>query len=558
MVKVFLVWRWHLAALAIYALLSVVLVDHGASITHRLSGQGSDPLAFTWFLAWWPWAIAHHVDPFFTRLIWQPVGVSLLWVTSVPLLAMLGAPLTLIAGPVVTYNVYVILAPVLCAWFAYLVCFRLTGDGAAALIGGFLFGFSTYEMAQDVGALNLTFSCCVPALLLVVLARLDDEIGRSRMAIWGSVLLVAQFLICIEVFALIFVFGGVAWALALHYLPERRPVLLRLVGDGLIAAPMIIVILLPLLVSMARHYALVRLPEFWPFYFSADIVNLFIPGETNAFGFLFRGIGAHFGLVPQEQNAYLGIPALLILWLFVREHGADPQKRFLVAAFLVLLLCSFGPRLWVAGYYSPIVLPWMILMHLPLLGSALPGRFAMFVTLVEAIIVSLWLSARVGSGLLEPVGRQWRLALAAIACICILPAEHPWQSVPYSRFFEPGRVEAVLGTQPRILILPFAIHGPSSFWQQENEFGFEQTAGYLGFPPAPMQQYKAIGDLVGNDTSPAVAADLAAFCTQTHTQFIVAGPGVSRKLLAMLNTLPWARRHVDDVTVYTVPGKTDG
>jgi hypothetical protein len=216
----------------------------------------------------------------------------------------------------------------------------------------------------------------------------------------------------------------------------------------------------------------------------------------------------------------------------------------------VFLLLSFGPRLWVAGHYSPIVLPWMLVVNLPLLGAALPGRFALFVSLVSAVIAAYWIAA--------PGAPRWRLALGVLACVSLAPSLHPWRAMPTSAFFAPGRVQAVLGPNPRILILPFAINGPSSFWQQENQFGFSQTGGYLGFPPAAMQKYKAVGELFGNYEKPGFASDFALFCTQTATQYVVAGPGVSAPLQQTLRGLNWRHFQVDDVTVYAVPGSVRG
>ena len=63
-------------------------------------GLGADPKAFIWCFGWWPYAILHGQNPFVTHAIWAPSGVNLIWTTSVPGLALLFAPLTLIAGPV--------------------------------------------------------------------------------------------------------------------------------------------------------------------------------------------------------------------------------------------------------------------------------------------------------------------------------------------------------------------------------------------------------------------------------------------------------------------------
>ena len=273
-------WAWHGAALALYALLAAIFIDHGESLTRNISGHGDDPLSFVWFLDWWPWAITHHIDPLFTNLVWQPLGVDIDWVTSVPLLSLAGWPLTRIS-PVLTYNFFILLGPVLAAFMAYMLCLRITRYPPAAIIGGFLFGFSSYEMSQDTATLNLSFTLCVPALLLIVLLRLDNRLNRLAAILLVGLILICQFLLCIEIFGMIFIFGGIAWALALVYLPERRPSLHRLAVDGLLTAPWVLILLSPFLVHMALHADTVNLPTAWPYYYAADLLNFFIPARNN-------------------------------------------------------------------------------------------------------------------------------------------------------------------------------------------------------------------------------------------------------------------------------------
>lgn len=523
----------------------MLVMVHGASLTREISGTGSDPFDSVWFLSWWPYALTHHLDPFFTRLIWYPTGVSLLWVTSVPLLALLSWPITASFGPVLSYNLLIVTAPPLAAWCAYFLCRHVTRDFYAALIGGFLFGFSSYETAQSIGALNLSIICCVPLLLLVVLKRLDGELSRPRAVALASVLLLAQFLIAIEIFASIFVFGGIAWALALLYLQERRPALRRLFVDGLWAAPFVALPLAPLLVSMARHQALISHPAAWPYVFTVDPFSLFIPSSLNSLGVFFAGLAKHFASVPQEQDGYLGVPLILLLVVYAWSEGRQPRGRFLVACLLACLVLSFGPQLWVDGHFTPLVLPWALFMRLPLLGAALTGRFALFTALAAAVIAAIWLA--------RPMRRGWHFALALLACAALLPTPHPWRPVPYARFFAPGRVQAVLGANPRLILLPFSRHGPSSLWQVQNAFGFTEVGGYLGFPPAPAQSMKAVMELFAGQYDSSFATDFALYARQAGAQFIVAGPGTDAALLARLAALGWPTRQVDDVTILTVP-----
>jgi hypothetical protein len=350
-------WWWHVGALALYAALAVGFIDHGVSVTRKLSGYGSDPYAFVWLMAWWPWALAHHLNPFFTTLVWQPVGVALSWVTAVPLLALVGAPVTLRGGPVLTYNLFIIMAPVLSAWFAYRLCLRVTADPAAALIGGFLFGFSSYEMAQDTAVLNLSFTAFVPALLWVLLLRMEDRIKRARTVLLSSLILICQFLTSIEIFAFIFVFGGFAWLLEFLYMPERRKVLLRLVIDGLVAAPFVVIVLLPMFWQMFLRRGTVHLPDLWPYYYAADVLNVIEPGR-DGFSQIFSAAATGGG---QEQDVYIGLPLLLMIVLFARGQWRTPKGRFLAIMFLILLVASFGPVLWIDGHYSGITLPWIVL-----------------------------------------------------------------------------------------------------------------------------------------------------------------------------------------------------
>jgi hypothetical protein len=543
-------WRWHLGALALYTALAVVFIDHSVNPNRYLAGVSKDPFIYIWFLAWMPYALAHHLNPLFTTLIWQPAGFNLAWTTSIPFLALLlGLPFTLLFGPVFTYNLLVIIAPIASAWFMYRLCLVITDDARAALLGGILFGFSAYEMAQDTAHLNLSFTFFIPALLWVLLLRLQNKIGRWPTVFLASLCLIGEFLTSSEIFTLIFVFGGIAWLLALYYLPERRAELRRLVLDGLLAAPIVIVMLSPLLWQMFLSRGTIQLPAFWPYYFVADPLNLIAPGNSG-FITLFRAKATGGG---PEEDAYIGLPLLLILALFAWHQRHTPAGRFLAVLFLCLLVASFGPLLRIAGHRTNIFLPWFVFLHLPLLGMALPARFALFVSLVTAIIAALWLSQAK-----TQQSRWWRSALSGLACLALLPALHPWTKIPDSKFFAPGEVQAQLGPNPRLLILPFAVRGPSAYWQVENNFGFTQVGGYLGFPSPAMLRFSAVYELEGAMEVPNFPASFTSLCEQTGTQYVVAGPGTPPAMLATLAGLHWPSRQADDVKIFTVPGGDHG
>jgi hypothetical protein len=539
-------WRWHASAFLFYAAVSIVFLDHFALIRGRIMGAGADPLQFVWFFAWFPWAIAHHINPFYCPLIWQPLGVPLLWVTSVPLLALLAAPVTLLAGPELAYNLVLLATPVLAAWGCYLLCLRITKDFAAACIGGFVFGFSGYEAAANLATINLSFVMLLPLLVLLALHRLDGEITRLRCVLLASVMMVAQFFISIEIFATAAFFGAVTWAAAYRVFSHRRAALLALLMDAVIGAAVTLAALAPFLLLMAGDAHFVKLPAQWPYIFTADGLNFFIPTRQTWLGSeAGAAISRHFVGGLQEQDAYLGLPLLLIIALFAWRSRRGRAGGFLLILFFVFVLASLGPCLRIEGHFTRVILPWLLFLHVPLLASALPGRFALYVSLVAAVIAAIWVAQR---------GRRYaRLGLGVLACIVLLPAPHQSVPIPHSQFFMPGRLQAALGPRSRILVLPFGGQGASTYWQAENRFGYAQTGGYLGYPPAAMQDFPVVEQLFDNFELPGFAAELQNFCAATGTQYIVAGPGTPEALSGVLAQLGFSARRIDDVTVYIVP-----
>ncbi|GLR66769.1 hypothetical protein GCM10010909_14490 [Acidocella aquatica] len=537
-------WKWHIFALALYTALAAVFIGLGASITKTIYGHSNDPFIFIWFFSWWPWALAHHLNPFFTQLIWQPTGLNLAWTTNVPFLALLAAPLTFLSGPVFAYNVLTLAAPALAAWAAYFLCLYVSRVPGAALLGGYLFGFSSYQMAHTGLHLNLTFTALIPCLLLLALLRLDGRISRWPAILGAAFLVAGQFAISAELLATTLMFGAITWALAYWHFPVRRLPLQHLAGEGVLAGLFAAMLVSPLLWGMFSRPRGIQLPPHWPLVFVTDPLNLIVPTIVTALGGSWAlPLTRHFSGLLDEQGAYLGLPLLFILWGYCRAHS-----RFFGLLLGVIILLSCGPQLRLAGVVTHIPLPWALLRHLPFIGMALPARFMLYASLAGALIAALWIAE-------SPSGQPRRLRLLAglLASVILLPAPHGGQPVPSSSFFAPGHVQGALGNNKRLLILPFGIMGPSSFWQQESRFSFAQTGGYLGFPPAAIQSDKPILWFYFGLDYPGFTPDFIRFCQSTHTDFVVAGPGTSAHAMAQMQALDWRAQKIDDVTVFTVP-----
>ena len=169
----------HLGALALYAALSLWL--YGGPLldgSDTYLGLGNDAEIFMWSFAWWPHAIAEGIDPVVTHAVWAPEGMNLMWATSVPTAAALLAPVTAAWGPVVSWNVAAVATPALAAFTAYLLCAHVARAWAPSLLGGALFGFSSYVAGQQLGHLHMTAVFLVPLGALLVVRRCERSIGR--------------------------------------------------------------------------------------------------------------------------------------------------------------------------------------------------------------------------------------------------------------------------------------------------------------------------------------------------------------------------------------------
>jgi hypothetical protein len=78
----------------LYLALSYVSLAPGAGWRTKVIGGAGDAMQFVWFLAWWPYAITHHLNPFVTKLIWAQLGFNMTWATAVPFAALFAAPVT--------------------------------------------------------------------------------------------------------------------------------------------------------------------------------------------------------------------------------------------------------------------------------------------------------------------------------------------------------------------------------------------------------------------------------------------------------------------------------
>lgn len=493
-----MLWPWLRAAavLLFYLACSAALfrAAWAAPETHSI-GYYADPQQFMWFLGWISYALSHGQNPFISTYVNYPYGVNLLWNTSVLLPGAALAPLTDHFGPIVAYNTLVTLALPLSAWCAYLALGRWVRSHIAAAAGGLLYGFSPYMTAQALTHPHLVVALAPPLLLLL----LDELLVRQRRQaiVVGAALGVlgaAQLLTGEEMLAtmaLAAVLGAILLALLR---PGEVHAHVRYAAAGFAVAGVVFAILAagPLWLQFeGPQRALGSLHAGRPYV--ADLLNVVVPSRTQlVIPEAARRISNHFNASPAEQDAYIGLPLLLLLIGIAALWWSRPLVRWAALLALLLAVLALGGRLEVGGHVTNIPLPWLLFAQLPLLKEAITGRLMLYVFLLAALLAALLLDHLPG------LSRPWQLAVAgstALALLALTPRfDYPATLKVPPPFFNSAALDRVPAGSVA-LVAPFAAlsHGTFSgataamLWQSSARMRFSMPEGYVFVPRLPPQ-----------------------------------------------------------------------
>ncbi|HYB14189.1 MAG TPA: hypothetical protein VEF71_01760 [Streptosporangiaceae bacterium] len=471
----------------------------------RLAGKGGDLALDTWFLDWTAYALAHGHNPLVTDWGNYPFGVNGITNTSLPLLGVLAAPVTLLFGAFVTVTLLFTLAFPLSSLSAYVLLRRWVLWRPAAFGGGLLYGFSPYLVGQGLGHLHLVF-VPLPPLIFLVLVRVSSPRARNACA-WGAVLAllcVAQFFISAEVLASTAVVGAIGLAIAAAVDPAAARDRWRFAARAIGTASLITAALLgyPLWLLVAGP-ARISGPAQQTSYYRGNLLAPVVP--DSAMHFRVAGwvrLADTFSGNPSENGSYLG-PALLLLLIagtiVLRRRPVVKVAALTTAASFVL---SLGSRLTVGrDVWKAVPLPEAALNHIPVLDNTVAARYSLYVMLGAALIFALTLEAlrdllreRPGDLLRERPGAGGRRpALAAgaacggLACLALVPLLPAW---PYSArvtqvpgYFSSGQVTAVPSGSVAVLYpFPSSADATPMLWQIAAGLRFKAPGGRFVIP----------------------------------------------------------------------------
>ena len=378
--------RPYLFALGVYLVIAL------AAWWHLLSGFGAalptgsaDTGQEVWFLAWLPHALGTGSNPFFSRAIFSSSGVDLLDNTSMDLLGLLLAPVTVTAGPIASLDLAVVLAPALSALGAFALCRRYVAWSPAAFAGGLCYGFGPF-LTGDLryGHLDLTWLVLPPLILCCLDALLVRGTDRT-LFVGGAlgVLVVAQFFVSTELLALSALTAAVAAIVVSLGWPRAALASLAAAWRGLAVAAGIVVLALAypfwVVVAGPRHVV----GAVWP-HIGGIATSLAATVEPHA-------ELASVAFVSGSNGSYLGVALLAVLLFGGVVLWRSAVLRVALATALVVYVGSLGYELHVGNRAVHVPLPAAVLGHIPLLDSIVPERFAamvdLFCGLALAVIV---------------------------------------------------------------------------------------------------------------------------------------------------------------------------
>ena len=476
----------HVLAVAVYLAAAVAMWSHvwfGGDPAHTITCNCGDTSQQVWWLEWFPWALSHGHDPLLTNAMWARLGgVNAITNTSWMAPAALLWPVTALFGPVASFNVANLLAPVVSGWAAFVLAGRFSRRVAPRLVAGGLYAFSPFMLRNTVlGHIDLTVTAYLPVVVLLGLGLLTRGARPVRTGLVLGGLSVLQFFTGVEVMAI----TAVTVALGALLVVARRPRLVRaalgplLVAGSVAAAVAGACLAYPVWFFLhgPRH---VQGP-FWPVVSSAPWRIVDAGANVYSTHTSLRAVGY---LGPQGPSTdFLGFGLLAAVVL-----SAPLWRRRTSCA----LVAGVGLLAWVLEFF-----PARAWASLPVLSSVELVRFALPVSLCVGLLLAASIDAW-----WEAVGRRWRtvsdaarrgaaraavVALSAGAFVPLLVTYSLPFTVTTARvpaWFAHDAPRLARGTAVLTIPFAYALESQPMAWQAETGDAFDLVGGWAFVPGA--------------------------------------------------------------------------
>jgi hypothetical protein len=442
------------------------------------SGTSLDVYTNLWILNWWPYALIHHIHPLLTDFVWAPFGYNLAETNLAHGFSLLLAPVTLFFGPIVANNILNISLTAISAYAAFFL-FRFISRGAilASLVGGYIYGFSSYQLAHTYTAhLDLISIFLFPLIILSCLYYIKNRLTTLGFLLFTTICLVFQFSIGVELFvtsAICFFIALVSFYICLAEYRERLAEIIYLL---LWSYVLTLVIVSPFLFYFYAYKMSVF--EKLDYVFANDLLNFIVPTKiTWLGGNYFANISQHFRGNIYEWDTYVGLPLITIFILFIKEFWPDKICRSLILITFIFAIFSLGPIIRLNGR-EIIYSPYYLFNFFPVLKYALPSRFSLYTFLCLATMVVLWLcKSKINYGI--------KCFLVGLTIIFLLPNPALISSITkpdIPLFIKNQNYKKLLHKNDIILFLPqdeMGGYDQELYWQVKSNMYFRILGGQI-------------------------------------------------------------------------------
>ena len=470
---------------------------HPASAT--VAGNPADHAQFAWFMRYAATAVAHGKLPaLVTTAMNAPVGISMMWNTTILLPGILLAPVTVLAGPQVSLTILLTVGFAGSAATMFYVLRRYGVSLPAAAVGGAVYGFSPALTHSAIGHYQLQFAV-LPPLIVDAVLRLCLRTSRPvRGGIWLAVLVVAQIFIGEEMLfeaclTAVLVVAVLAASRPGEVASAVRPAALGLatgVGVTLLLAGW--ALRAQFFGPLAQHGT-----AFYVDFYKNPLAGFVTPDSAQL---LHTGssaaAAARYAGLPAEYLGYLGVPLIVVLLFVAIAFWRRLPVRAAAVATAVLLLLSIGghPLLSVSGdplaqHPGGILLPWGWLEHLPVVSAGLADRLSIVADGTAAAMLAFGIDCALTRLRDKDFSRARAGTLvAAVTAVAVLPlvprplAAAPAVPVPDGWSTTLGALRLPAGARVLVVPVPTATLDDALRWQADGGQRISLIGGYFEGP----------------------------------------------------------------------------
>jgi hypothetical protein len=434
----------------------------------------SDQVQEVWFYGWMAHAVSHLQNLFFTTALNFPHGVNLMTNTTSPLLGVLFAPLTWLAGPLATYVVLLELGFALTALSAA-VCARRLGLGWwRAWFVGAVFGFCAHRIVEGTTHVFLAFDLTMPWVLYGAIRFFQGRWSVRRFGLVVGVLLAVEFLVSTERVGI--ELAGLALVALFDVIHHRTWARVRdvVLGYALTGACFVALASLPLWYFFFGPQSISGPPHTGVAWENVTLRQLVQPGPYTLFAPLGHTTTAESReLGAWNSTGYLGVPLLALAIVGVVRSWREPLTRGVTALTVIFLVLTLGPSVELPGLHLSIPAPYRLVAKLPVGQDILPFRY------MEIVVLGLaWLAATgLGGLVLDRAARRYGAAVAAITLavltiLSLVPAGGvPEASTLSNGWLQTPQAARALPDSAVVLTYPYAVTIFNSSMLDEAESG---------------------------------------------------------------------------------------